>query len=170
MDIAATRTLPAPTRRMGPPRRRSFVTVVDGQVVIGPDAARAVIAGSAAILGLGIALAVSACVGARPAALPAIDPSVSGRTLVSAVADGPPIECRELADDRCLGAGSIEGAIAGVPVGRIERVVVSCAVGTCTAAGGAMRVDLVLRDGSVVEVARGGYGAAMAGQILIEGP
>ena len=40
----------------------------------------------------------------------------------------------------------------------IERVIVSCEGAPCTAGGGAMRLDVLLRDGSTVEVARGGYG------------
>jgi hypothetical protein len=73
-------------------------------------------------------------------------------------APGPDIECRGLARDRCVGAGAIEDEIGGVSVDDIERVIVSCESAPCTASGGAMRIDLLLRDGTTVEVARGGYG------------
>lgn len=57
-----------------------------------------------------------------------------------------------------MSAGTIEDEIGGVPVTDIKRVIVSCESPPCTAAGGAMRIDVLLRDGSTVEVARGGYG------------
>jgi len=71
---------------------------------------------------------------------------------------GPAIECRGLASDRCLRAGSVEGWVGEIDVAHVDRVIVSCEGDPCTAVGGAMRVDLVLDGGKVVEVARGGYG------------
>ena len=59
---------------------------------------------------------------------------------------------------RCLSAGQIDDGIGGVPLIDIKRIIVSCEGATCTAAGGAMRMDVVLQDGTTVEVARGGYG------------
>jgi hypothetical protein len=73
-------------------------------------------------------------------------------------APGPDIECRGLSRQRCVSAGTIEDEIAGVAVADIERVIVSCESPPCTAVGGAMRIDVLLRDGTTVEVARGGYG------------
>lgn len=81
-----------------------------------------------------------------------------GVIVVPTDGQGPPIECRGLAQDRCLRAGSIEGGVGGVDVADVARVIVSCEGAPCTAAGGAMRIDLLLGDGSTVEVARGGYG------------
>ena len=48
--------------------------------------------------------------------------------------------------------------IANIEVSDAERVIVSCEGTPCTEAGGAMRIDLLQRDGTTVEVARGGYG------------
>ena len=52
----------------------------------------------------------------------------------------------------------MEGMIADIEVSDAERVIVSCEGAPCTEAGGALRIDLLLRDGTTVEVARGGYG------------
>jgi hypothetical protein len=88
----------------------------------------------------------------------AVAPGPIGPIIASADATGPPIECRGLARDRCIHAGSVEGGVGGVDVSDIARVIVSCEGSPCTAAGGAMRIDLLLRDGTTVDVARGGYG------------
>ena len=71
---------------------------------------------------------------------------------------GSEIECRGIARDRCLSAGAIESEIGGIPIADVERIIVSCEGAPCTAAGGAMRLDVLLRDGTTREVARGGYG------------
>lgn len=159
MDITATRTLQAPTRGMGPARRRSFARVVDGQLIIGADGARAGIVTLVLVGGLAVVFLAGGCIADRPPTPEPISTVLTGELLRSTVRDGPPIECRGLPRDRCLGPGSIEGTVGDVEPGRVARVVVSCAGSSCGAAGGAMRVDLVLRDGSTVEVARGGYGA-----------
>ena len=159
MNLGMARMLHAPTRGMGPARRRSFARIVDGQVVIGPDGAIAGLVATLVTILLALALMVAGCVADRPPMPEPISTVLAGEVLRSTVPGGPPIECRDLPRDRCLGPGSIEGPVGDVEPGRIARVVVSCAGGSCDAAGGSMRVDLVLRDGSTVEVARGGYGA-----------
>jgi hypothetical protein len=86
-----------------------------------------------------------------------VEPGPIGAIVVPA--DGEvPIECRGLAQDRCLHAGSVEGWVGGVDVVDVERVIVSCEGAPCTTVGGAMRIDLLLRNGTTVPVARGGYG------------
>lgn len=85
-------------------------------------------------------------------------PGPIGQIVAQADASAPPVECRGVAQDRCLSAGSIEGDVGGVDVADIERVIVSCEGTPCTSVGGAMRMDVLLRDGTTVEVARGGYG------------
>jgi len=102
-----------------------------------------------------IAVGSGACAG--PARTP-VPPGPIGQIVAQADSSAPPVECRGLARDRCLSAGAIEGEVGGVDVADIERVIVSCEGAPCTAAGGAMRMDVLLRDGTTVEVARGGYG------------
>jgi hypothetical protein len=87
-----------------------------------------------------------------------VPPGPIGQIVAQADASAPPVECRGIARDRCLSAGSIEGGVGGVDVADIERVIVSCEGTPCTAVGGAMRMDVLLRDGTTVEIARGGYG------------
>ena len=82
-----------------------------------------------------------------------------GVIVVPTDGQGPPIECRGLTRERCLSAAPIEDGVGGVDVADIERVIVSCEGAPCTAAGGAMRVDVLLGDGRTVEFGRGGYGA-----------
>jgi hypothetical protein len=141
-DDAVVIASTAPTRRLGDDRRRFPVSL-----------ARAV---SATIL----AVAIGGCIGigVRPAARSPVPAGPLGQIVADGNASQPAIECRGLARERCLSAGSIEGMIAGIEVGDAERVIVSCEGDPCSAAGGAMRVDLLLRDGTTVEVARGGYG------------
>ena len=107
-----------------------------------------------------VAGAAGGCIGfgLRPAERSPVPPGLLGEIVADPAASGPPIECRGLARERCLSAGSVEGMIAGIEVSDAERVIVSCEGDPCTAAGGAMRIDLLLRDGTTVEVARGGYG------------
>jgi hypothetical protein len=130
---------PAPTRRLGDDRRRFLMS---GVVL------------------LGLASMTTACVGFGPDAQPrpTVETALLGAIVAPTDGQGPPIECRGLAQDRCLHAGSVEGWVGGVDVVDVARVIVSCEGAPCTAVGGAMRIDLVLRDGSTVEVARGGYG------------
>jgi hypothetical protein len=130
---------PAPTRRLGDDRRRFFMWL---------DAL------------LAMASMTAACVGFGPngQGRPSVEPGPIGAIVVPTDGQGPPIECRGLAQDRCLHAGSLEGGVGGVDLADVARVIVSCEGAPCTAAGGAMRLDLLLRDGTVVEVARGGYG------------
>src|SRR5687768_12655052 len=136
------RQSPAPTRRLGADRRRFPHSVA--MVIVALIAAGAV----AGCIGFGM----------RPAARSPVPPGPLGEIVVDPVATGPPIECRGVTRERCLSAGSVEGMIAGIEVSDAERVIVSCEGDPCTAAGGAMRIDLLLRDGTTVEVARGGYG------------
>lgn len=133
---------PAPTRRLGDDRRRFSLPV------------------AMLVAALTIAGATAGCIGfaLRPEARSSVPPGPLGEIVADPVATGPPIECRGVTRERCLSAGSVEGMIAGIEVGDAERVIVSCEGEPCTAAGGAMRVDLLLRDGTTVEVARGGYG------------
>ena len=49
-----------------------------------------------------------------------------GEIVADPAASGPPIECRNVARERCLSAGSIEGMIADIEVSDAERVIVSC--------------------------------------------
>ena len=104
--------------------------------------------------------AVGGCIGfgLRPEDRSPVPPGPLGEIVADPVATGPPIECRGVTRERCMSAGSVEGMIAGIEVSDAERVIVSCEGDPCTAAGGAMRIDLLLRDGTTVEVARGGYG------------
>jgi hypothetical protein len=106
------------------------------------------------------ASAVGGCIGfeLRPAVRSPVPSGPLGEVLADPAATGPPIECRGIARERCLSAGSVEGMIAGIEVSDAERVIVSCEGDPCTDAGGAMRIDLLLLDGTTVEVARGGYG------------
>lgn len=106
------------------------------------------------------ASAVTGCASFGPGARarPSVDPGLVGAIVLPTEGQGLPIECRGLAQDRCRRAGSIEGGIGGVDVADVVRVIVSCEGATCTATGGAIRIDLLLRDGSTIEVARGGYG------------
>jgi hypothetical protein len=103
-------------------------------------------------------LCAAGCVGPLAAERSPVPAGPVGQVVARADALGPDIECRGIARDRCLAAGAIEDEIAGIPVTDIERVIVSCEGGPCTSAGGAMRLDVLLRDGSTVEVARGAYG------------
>jgi hypothetical protein len=130
-------TPPAPTSRLGDGRRRLPFTV-----------------GVAFALGLGL----SACGGPWMSHRSAVPAGPVGQVIGHPDAIGPDIECRGVARERCVSAGAIEDAIAGFPLTDIERVIVSCEGAPCTAAGGAMRIDLLLHSGSTVEVARGGYG------------
>ncbi len=139
---AVVTTSTAPARRLGDDRRRfphplamaTFAVVAAGAV--------------AGCIGFGL----------RPEPRSPVPAGPLGEIVADPVATGPPIECRGLARERCLSAGSVEGMIAGIEVSDAERVIVSCEGDPCTATGGAMRIDLLLRDGTTVEVARGGYG------------
>jgi len=102
-----------------------------------------------------IAAAFGACAQAGRSPVPA---GPIGPIVGTADGSAPPVECRGLTRERCLSAGSIEGGVGGVAVADIARVIVSCEGAPCTAAGGAMRMDVLLRDGTTVEIARGGYG------------
>jgi hypothetical protein len=105
-----------------------------------------------------IGLLTAGCLGGpRPEPSP-LKTEVIGAVLPPMVDGGPPIECRGLEHERCTSAGSFEGDLGGIARTAIARVIVSCTGATCTARGGAMRLDLLLQDGSTVEVARGGYG------------
>jgi hypothetical protein len=141
-DDAVVTTSNAPTRRLGDDRRR-FPRPLAMVVV-------AVVA----------AVATGGCIGfgLRPEARAPVPAGPLGEIVADPVATGPPIECRGLARERCLSAGSVEGMIAGIEVSDAERVIVSCEGEPCTDMGGAMRIDLLLHDGTTVEVARGGYG------------
>ena len=70
--------------------------------------------------------------------------------------DGPPIECRGLARDRCEAPGSIADGVGGVALDEVERVIVSC-IGSCSSNGGEFRIDVVIGD-QTREVGRGAYG------------
>ena len=95
-----------------------------------------------------VALTLSAC--ALPSTAPRSPVPVGplGAVVESPDHAGSDIECRGIARDRCLSAGAIESEIGGIPIADIERIIVS----------GAMRLDVLLRDGTTREVARGGYG------------
>src|SRR5688500_11554423 len=138
---AVVTTSTAPTRRLGDDRRRFPLPVVIVVAVV----AAGVVAGC---IGFGL----------RPEARSPVPAGPLGEIVADPVATGPPIECRGLARERCLSAGSVEGRIAGIEVSDAERVIVSCEGDPCTSTGRAMRIDLLLRDGTTVEVARGGYG------------
>ena len=107
-----------------------------------------------------IAGATGGCIGigVRPATPAPVPAGPLGQILANPGSSGPPIECRGVASERCLSAGSIEGMVAGLDVSGAQRVIVSCEGEPCTPTGGAMRIDLLMNDGSTVEVARGGYG------------
>ncbi len=109
---------------------------------------------------LTITVLIGGCValGVRTAERSPVPAGPLGRVVADPGATGPPIECRGIAQDRCMSAGSVEGMIAGIDVRDAERVIVSCEGDPCTATGGAMRIDLLMDDGTTVEVARGGYG------------
>ena len=73
---------------------------------------------------------------------------------------GPPVECRGLAVDRCdIGFTVLDDRRGDtLEPSDVSRVVVAC-VGTCTSAGGEIRVEAVLADGSGSQLmANGGYG------------
>ncbi len=112
------------------------------------------------IVALLTAGAVAGCIGfgMRPAARSPVPPGPLGEIVEDPAATGPPIECRGVPRERCLSHGSVEGMLAGVEVSDAERIIVSCEGDPCTAADGAVRIDLLLLDGTTVEVARGGYG------------
>jgi hypothetical protein len=126
---------PAPTRRLGDGRRRFTLVAVIG--------------------GAALVLIQAGCAGPARSPVPA---GLIGQVVQRPDAPGPAIECRGIARERCVAAGAIEGEIGGVSITDIARVIVSCESPPCTAAGGAMRIDVLLRDGTTVEVARGGYG------------
>lgn len=102
---------------------------------------------------------IGGCFGSPARDLPPIDTAVSGE-LIETGNGAPAIECRGLSRDRCTSAGSTPFGTAGsgIPREEVERVVVSCYGEPCTEAGGAFRVDVVLRAGGSREVSRGGYG------------
>jgi hypothetical protein len=135
-------TSTAPTRRLGADRRR---IPRSGAIVI------------AALFAAG---AVGGCIGfgLRPGPRSPVPPGPLGEIVADPVATGPPIECCGVAREWCLSAGSVEGMIAGIEVSDADRVIVTCEGDPCTATGGAIRIDLLLRDGTTIEVARGGYG------------
>jgi len=136
---ARDRKPPAPTRRVGHDRRRASLLGTAGLLAI------ATIAGG--------------CIGFAPRARGgAIAAGPIGPVVQPTDGSGPAIECRGLAQDRCLHAGSVEGWVGEIDVADVDRVIVSCEGNPCTAAGGAMRVDLLLRSGTIIEIARGGYG------------
>ena len=137
-----TRNPPAPARRLGDDRRRSFPLLA--------------IPGLA--LALALALGLSGCAGPWPVERLPVPAGPIGQVIERAGGRGPDIECRGISRDRCLSAGQIDDGIGGVPLIDIKRIIVSCEGARCTAAGGAMRMDVVLQDGTTVEVARGGYG------------
>ncbi len=139
---AVVTTSTAPTRRLGDDRRRFPRSL------------------AMAIVAVVAAFATAGCIGfaLRPEPRSPVPAGPLGEIVADPVATGPPIECRGLTRERCMSAGSVEGMIAGIEVSDAERVIVSCEGDPCTATGGAMRIDLLLRDGTTVEVARGGYG------------
>jgi hypothetical protein len=79
-----------------------------------------------------------------------------GPVFVRPGGDGPPIECRGLDRDHCVGPGSIEDRIPGVDFDEIERVIVSC-LGRCTSAGGEFPIDILV-NGRAQDIGRGAYG------------
>jgi hypothetical protein len=70
--------------------------------------------------------------------------------------DGPPIECRGIARDRCGEVGTLQDGM-GVDLDEVKRVIVSC-IGLCTSAQGEFRTDLVIGD-ATLEFGRGAYGS-----------
>ena len=107
-----------------------------------------------------MAVVAAGCIGFGPGRgeRPSVDARPVGQVVVPTGGQGPAIECRGLTQERCRQAGSVEGWVGEIDVADVDRVIVSCEGDPCTALGGAMRVDLVLDDGKVVEIARGGYG------------
>lgn len=93
---------------------------------------------------------------------PVEHPPVSGEELgptFAAPNGGPPIECRGgLTRDHCLGPGTIEDGVAGVSLRDVQRVIVTCDSEFCDDAGGAFRIDVLLRSGVTQEIGAGGYG------------
>jgi len=130
---------PAPTRRVGHDRRRASLLGFIGL--------------------LAILTTAGGCIGFGPRASDgAVAAGPIGPVVKPTNGSGPAIECRGLAQDRCLRAGSVEGWVGEIDVADVDRVIVSCEGSPCTPAGGAMRIDLLLRSGAIVEIARGGYG------------
>lgn len=105
-----------------------------------------------------VALTLSACAVPLTAPRSPVPVGPLGAVVENPDQAGSDIECRGIARDRYLSAGAIESGIGGIPIADIERIIVSCEGAPCTAAGGAMRLDVLLRDGTTREVARGGYG------------
>lgn len=106
--------------------------------------------GSLLLVGCGLAI------GEGPAELDRVPPGPIGPVIARPGGGGPPIECRQLAQETCGGVGSIEDGVAGVDLESVDRVIVSC-IGRCTPGGGEFRID-VLIDDSTREIGRGGYG------------
>ena len=139
---AVVTTSTAPTRRLGDDRRRFprllamvFVALVAGGAVAG-------------CIGFGL----------RPEPRSPVPAGPLGEIVADPVATGPPIECRGVARERCLSAGSVEGMIAGIEVSDAERVIVSCEGDPCTAGGRRDADRSAPARRTTVEVARGGYG------------
>ena len=108
-----------------------------------------------------ITLALAGCIGfggCRPS-FPPLAIEQTGPVLVDPDG-GPSVECRGLALSQCdigfvlldqrRGDEAFEHA-------DVDRIVVSC-VGSCSARGGETRADVVMRDGSSMLIANGGYG------------
>jgi hypothetical protein len=106
-----------------------------------------------------VAILLTGCgvtVGEAPPALEPIAAGEVGPVFPRPGGNGPPIECRQLARDRCLRIGTIEDGTSGVDLVEVDRVIVSC-IGRCTPDGGEFRIDVVI-DSETRAVGRGGYG------------
>ncbi len=110
------------------------------------------------------AVALSGCglaeVASPPAALPPIPAGPLGPTFARLGGGGPLIECRNLPETRCLTPGTIQPQPGGIQLGDIERVIVSCETAACTEEAGPFRIDVLLRNGTMQTIGRGGYGGA----------
>lgn len=149
MNEWSHRTIHAPTSRLGGRPSALIACLVRARFAAGLVRSVGLVA---------VVVLVGACLAAPSAQRPPVAAALVGPVVVPRVAGGPPIECRGLSRDHCATVGSFEGDLGGVARTDIERVIVSCEGAPCTTTGGAMRLDLVLRDGTTVEVARGGYG------------
>jgi hypothetical protein len=111
---------------------------------------------------LAAALVLSGCglVAEAPATLAPIPAGPLGPILARPGGGGPPIECRDLPETRCLEPGAIQPQPGGLQFGDIQRVIVSCENAACTEEAGAFRIEVLLTNGTMQTLGRGGYGGA----------
>jgi hypothetical protein len=110
------------------------------------------------VAALAFAVAVAGCGLLPDAAPPPVEVPVGPLGPIFEDPDGgPPIECRGVPQDNCAIAGQLEDAVVDVPIRDVERVIVTCTTRVCGRTG-EYRIDALLRDGTIREIAGGGYG------------